>query len=80
MRGTDFRGSNVVMNAPSGMDDIVYPLPALRTDHGFTTVWELEPGELDHIMATGLVAVHVMGQALPPMSLQVVRRGEEEKT
>lgn len=64
-----FKRANFVLGPPPGYDDVVVPLPVLRTLEGLSvSCWELTPEEKEEIARTGKVWVSVWsGLGHPPI-------------
>lgn len=61
----NFTESDSVLGPPEGMADSVVPLPVHRSRAGFMSCWELTDREIEEIIETRRVWLHVMGQHPP---------------
>lgn len=60
-----FIGSNVVLKAPEGRDDIA-DLHCFRNRAMVVSCWELEPEEIEQIAETGRVFLSILGPTMAP--------------
>lgn len=61
----DFEGSNIVLRAPEGRDD-VSDLHVMRNRGMVVSCWELEPQEVEEIIRTGRIFLSIMGPTMAP--------------
>lgn len=62
----DFIGTNVVMKAPAGAEN-VNDARAFRNDHCCVTCWQLTPSEIVEVVETGRVYLSIhFGGTMPP--------------
>lgn len=65
----DFKGTNVVMKAPQGAEN-VNDVPAFRNRQCCVTAWKFTAEEIDEINRTGTLFLSVfMGGGMPPVFL-----------
>ena len=79
-----FQGSNQMLNAPEGQEDVVGHLPVLNTGEQVISCWKMTEEELVYINETGLVWFSIYGQNHAPIKLagkaMVTIHGEHPET
>lgn len=63
--GVDFKGTNCVFAAPKGRDDVC-DLRLFRNRGSLVMCWELNEAELQEVVKTHQVFLHILGHSLPP--------------
>jgi hypothetical protein len=74
MEASSFDESNLVLNAPKGMEKDCTPLSVFRgnDDHGNRVViscWKLTSDEVAELLKTGRLWLIINGETMPPVAL-----------
>ncbi len=66
-------GMNCCLAPPRKMPDgqTCQPLMAYRTKTGYVSAWKLSDEDLQHLLAHGIVLLHITGDGHPPVWMQV---------
>ena len=64
----DFTGTNVIMKAPRGSEEIVQDVRAFRNEQCCITCWNLTADEIEEVNRTGRIFLSVhYGGGMPPV-------------
>jgi hypothetical protein len=84
MRSIKFAKSNLILTKPQGYDNEkeevkIDDLAAYKGDDYFVTYWKPSPEELTKLLAGQAVRLDVLGQAFPPVAVNVEACDEAEE-